>query len=105
MHEILCINYCIAVSPVENDSVIDWSIGTSLSWPGGELESGPFSNRHAHRKICKNCLCAREEHDVRKDSKDDDQGVQVGKFLFSPTADTLNRRVGGEGTSRSPRFV
>ena len=59
----------------------------------------------AHRKICKNCLCAREEHDVRKDSKDDDQGVQVGKLLFSPTADTLNRRVGGEGTSRSPRFV
>ena len=60
---------------------------------------------HTCRKICKNCLCAREEHDVRKDSKDDDQGVHVGKILFSPTADTLNRRVSGEGAQRSPRSV
>jgi len=54
--------------------------------------------------VCKNCLCAREEHDIQGASKDDTQGVAVGKLLFSPSADTLTRRVAGDTGGRSPRY-
>ncbi len=45
-----------------------------------------------YRKVCKNCLCQREEHDIRGDDKTkEDAGASVGKLLFSPTVDTLKR--------------
>ena len=52
------------------------------------------------RKICKNCLCPREEHDVGEDK---DDGVSVGKILFSSTADTASNRKISDGIAPSPR--
>ena len=43
----------------------------------------PGFSLHFWRKVCKNCLCPREEHDVKEDNK---EGLQVGKLLFAPTA-------------------
>ncbi len=61
---------------------------------------------HPCRKICKNCLCPREEHDINEDtSKTELQETHVGKILFSPSADTLTRKVSGDAGGRSPRSV
>ena len=46
------------------------------------------------RKVCKNCLCQREEHDIRDDSKED-TGAHVGKLLFSPSVDTFMKNSTG----------
>ena len=64
-------------------------------------------NCNACRKICKNCLCPREEHDINEDtSKAELQETHVGKILFSPTADTLTRKISGDiGGARSPKSV
>ena len=40
------------------------------------------------RKVCKNCLCPREEHDVRHP---EERQTMVGKILFSPDADTYQK--------------
>jgi len=45
---------------------------------------------YAYRKVCKNCLCQREEHDIKVYSKGD-TGTSVGKLLFSPSVDTLKK--------------
>ena len=54
------------------------------------------------RKVCKNCLCPREEHDIREE-RDNSGRVSVGKILFSPDVDTLTRR-SSEGLG-SPKYV
>ena len=51
------------------------------------------------RKICKNCLCPREEHDIREETESE-MAIPVGKILFSPSADTLGR---GEKPGYSPK--
>ncbi|XP_064398428.1 testin-like isoform X2 [Halichondria panicea] len=67
-------------------------------------DSCPGFSLHFWRKICKNCLCPREEHDINEDtSKTELQETQVGKILFSPSADTLTRKVSGDAGGRSPR--
>ena len=42
------------------------------------------------RKICKNCLCPREEHEISEEPESK-IAIPVGKLLFSPSADTLAR--------------
>ena len=43
-----------------------------------------------HRKICQNCLCPREEHDIREEPEGNN-AIPVGKLLFAASADTLTR--------------
>ena len=52
--------------------------------------------------MCKNCLCQREEHDIKVDANQD-AGVSVGKLLFSPTVDTLKKT--GSGSLKLPPGV
>ena len=57
-----------------------------------------------HRKVCKNCLCPREDHDITEDTAGGLAGrVSVGKILFSPDVETMTRR-NSEGPG-SPTYV
>lgn len=62
----------------------------------------PGFSLHFWRKICKNCLCAREEHDVLHEEHSE-EGLSVGKLLFSPSADTLTAGKKLESITASPR--
>lgn len=55
----------------------------------------------SNRKICKNCLCPREEHEISEEPESK-IAIPVGKLLFSPTADTLAR---GEKPYSPLRYV
>ena len=60
-----------------------------------------LSHTHTHthtRKVCKNCLCPREEHDIKED--DNAVGIGVGKLLFAPNAEVTK---GGLEVSPSPK--
>ena len=47
-----------------------------------------------YRKVCKDCLCPREDHDIREDAGGLPGRVSVGKILFSPDVETTTRRSG-----------
>ena len=55
------------------------------------------------RKVCKNCLCPREEHDIGEEREASGR-ISVGKILFSPDVDTMTRRT-SEGRPYSPKYV
>ena len=88
-------------------------MGGGVTWQGIGLLSFLFSQGvdsimyFSIRKVCKNCLCQREEHDIRED-KEEDTGVHVGKLLFSPTVETLRRPTSAKNlfseVTPSPRY-
>ena len=56
-----------------------------------------------HRKVCKNCLCPREEHDVKEEIEGLPGRISVGKILFSPDVETMTRK--NSDMPGSPMYV
>ncbi|CAI8056185.1 Prickle planar cell polarity protein 3 [Geodia barretti] len=63
----------------------------------------PGFSLHFWRKVCKDCLCPREDHDIREDAGGLPGRVSVGKILFSPDVETTTRRSGdAPGSPKRP---